>query len=95
MFSKAIGYILLATLSFSIMNLIAKDLASLPAMQVVFYRAFGTFIFIFPYMLYKKVPIIGNNPKWLCLRAVLGLISLATFFTAIQMMPLGYQRFRH
>lgn len=58
-------------------------------MQVVFFRAFGTFIFIFPYMLYKKVPVIGNNPKWLCLRAGLGLISLATFFMAIQMMPLG------
>jgi len=89
MFSKGIGFILLATFSFSIMNLIAKDLSSLPAMQVVFFRAFGTFVLVFPYMLYKGVPIIGNNPKWLCLRAGVGLISLSTFFLAIQMMPLG------
>ena len=76
-------------MSFSIMNLVAKDLSTLPAMQVVFFRAFGTFIFVFPYMLYKRISIIGNNPMLLSLRGMVGLISLATFFMAIQRMPLG------
>ena len=89
MFTKGIAFIILATLSFSVMNLIAKDLSTLPAMQLVFFRAFGTLIFIFPYMLYKRISIIGNNPKLLSLRATVGLISLATFFMAIQRMPLG------
>jgi len=89
MFSKGIIYILLATMSFAVMNLIAKDLSGLPAMQIVFFRAFGTFIFIFPYMLYKRISIIGNNPKLLSFRATVGLISLTTFFMAMQRIPLG------
>lgn len=89
MFSKGITYILIATASFAIMNLVAKDLASFHAMQIVFFRAFGTFVFVFPFMLYKKISIVGNNPKLLSLRATVGLISLATFFMAIQRIPLG------
>ena len=89
MITKGIAFIILATLSFSVMNLIAKDLSTLPAMQVVFFRAFGTFVFVFPYMLYKRISVIGNNPMFLSLRATVGLISLATFFMAIQRMPLG------
>ena len=89
MFTKGIGYILLATASFAIMNFIAKDLSSFHAMQIVFFRAFGTFIFVFPYMLYSRVSIIGNNPILLSVRATVGLISLSTFFMAIQRIPLG------
>ena len=40
-------------------------------------------------MLYHKVPIRGNNPGMLLLRAVIGLISLACFFIVIQRIPLG------
>ena len=89
MISKGVAYILLATFSFSIMNLLAKDLSGLHAMQMVFFRTMGTFIFLFPYMLYKRISIIGNNPGLLSARAIVGLISLATFFMAIQRIPLG------
>jgi len=40
-------------------------------------------------MIFKKVSIIGNNPIFLIARAVTGVISLSTFFMAIQRMPLG------
>jgi len=86
---KGIPYILIATLSFAIMNGMAKDLSALHPMQVVFFRAFGTFAFIFPYMLYRRVSIIGNNPKLLLARAIIGLISLSTFFIVIQRIPLA------
>lgn len=89
MTNKGIPFILLATLAFAIMNIMAKDLGDLPAMQIVFFRAFGTFIFIFPYMLYHGVPIIGQHTKFLLLRAIVGFISLSTFFLAIQRIPLG------
>ncbi len=89
MISKGISYILIATLSFAIMNTMAKELTSLPAMEVVFFRALGTFIFVFPYMLLNKISIVGNNPKILFLRAFVGLISLATFFIVLQSMTLG------
>ena len=89
MFTRGIIKILLATMSFAVMNLIAKDLSMFPAMQIVFFRAFGTFIFMYPYMLYKRIPVLGNNPKLLTFRAVVGLISLTTFFMAMQRIPLG------
>lgn len=87
--NRGITFILIATFSFAIMNVLAKALADLHPMQIVFFRAIGTFVFIMPYMLYRKVSIIGNHPKLLGLRAIAGLISLATFFMAIKIIPLG------
>lgn len=67
----------------------AKALMDMHPMQVVFFRALGSTIFIIPYMLYKRISLVGHRPKLLFARAVVGLISLATFFTAIQRIPLG------
>lgn len=89
MMTKGIAYILIATLAFAIMNSIAKELSAFHPMQVVFFRAFGTFAFVFPFMLYRKIPVIGNNPKWLFLRGFIGVISLSTFFMVLQRIPLG------
>jgi drug/metabolite transporter (DMT)-like permease len=89
MISKGITFILISTFAFAIMNAIAKELSDFHPMQVVFFRAFGTFFFIFPTMLLRKIPIIGNNPKYLFLRGLVGVISLATFFMALQKIPLG------
>ncbi len=87
--NKGILFILVATLSFAIMNALVKSLSDLHPIQVVFFRAMGTFVFIFPYMLYHKISLLGNNPKLLSMRAVTGLISIATFFMAIHLIPLG------
>jgi len=89
MITRGIAYMLVATLAFSFMNTMAKQLSALHPMQVVFFRAFGTFIFIFPFMLYKGVSIRGKEPKWLLLRGLVGVISLGTFFMAMQRIPLG------
>lgn len=89
MLNRPIPQILLATLAFAVMNTFAKNLSGFHPLQVVFFRALGTWVFIFPYMLYNKVPIIGNNVKFLVLRGVVGVISLACFFMAVQIMPLG------
>ena len=89
MFSKGISYILIATFSFAIMNVLAKELSSFHPLQVVFFRAFGTFVLIFPYMLYKGIPILGTHRKLLLIRGVVGVISLAAFFITIQRIPLG------
>jgi len=87
--NRGIVFILIATLSFAIMNVLAKALTGLHFSQIVFFRALGTFVFIFPYMLVTGISLTGNNPKLLTLRAITGLISLATFFMAIQIIPLG------
>lgn len=87
--AKGIIYMLIAAFAFSWMNLLAKYLNDFHPLQVVFFRAVGTFIFIFPYMLYKKVSIIGKNVFWLSFRGVLSFTSLALFFIVIQRIPLG------
>lgn len=89
MIPKGITYILLATLSFACMNAMVKNLSDLPAMEVVFFRTLGTLVFILPYMMVKKISIVGKNPKLLLLRAIVGFISLAAFFIALQRIPLG------
>ncbi len=86
---RGIVYMLIAAFAFAWMNLLAKYLDAFHPLQVVFFRAFGTFIFIFPYMIYKRVSIKGTNVFWLSLRGVLSFISLALFFMVIQRIPLG------
>jgi drug/metabolite transporter (DMT)-like permease len=71
------------------MNSMAKELSGMHPLQVVFLRAFGSFVFIFPYMLYRRISIVGNNPKLLLARSVVGVVSLATFFMGLQRIPLG------
>ena len=80
---------LIATFAFSWMNLMAKYLQDFHPIQVVFFRAFGTFIFIFPYMIYKKVPVIGQHVFWLSFRGLLSFVSLVLFFKVVQDIPLG------
>ena len=79
MLHRPIPQILLASFAFAIMNTLAKNLETFHPLQVVFFRAMGTFIFIFPYMVYHKIPIIGTHVKFLLMRAVFGFISLASF----------------
>ncbi len=86
---KGIVYMLIAAFAFAGMNLLAKYLNSFHPLQVVFFRAFGTFVFIFPYMIYKKVPVIGTHIFWLSSRGLLSFVSLALFFIVIQRIPLG------
>ncbi len=87
--ARGIVYMLIAAFAFAWMNLLAKYLEGFHYTQTVFFRALGTFVFIFPYMLYKKVPVVGKNVFWLSLRGVLSFVSLALFFKVIQDIPLG------
>ncbi|MBX2826994.1 MAG: DMT family transporter [Flavobacteriaceae bacterium] len=80
---------LIATFAFAWMNLLARYLSEMHPLQVVFFRAMGTFAFIFPYMLYKKIPVVGKEVFWLSVRGIIGFISLAAFFVVIQRIPLG------
>lgn len=89
MLSKGIIYIMLATFAFAFMNLLAKALSDFHPMQVVFFRAFGTFALMMPYMLVKKVSILGANKRLLLARAMFGMTSLILFFVAVQRIPLG------
>lgn len=87
--SKGIWFILIASFAFALMNFTVKYLGDMHPMQIIFFRAFGTSIFISPFMVYNKISFIGSNPKLLLLRSLVGVTSLATFFIAIQRIPLA------
>ena len=87
--SQGIRYILFATLAFAVMNVMAKELSDFHPLQVVFFRAFGTWIFIFPFMVKHNISIKGKNVKPLLARGIVGVLSLVCFFIAIQRIPLG------
>ncbi|AWH73285.1 EamA family transporter [Dokdonia sp. Dokd-P16] len=86
---KGVVYMLIAAFAFTWMNLLAKYLEDFHPLQVVFFRCVGTFIFIFPYMLIKRVPVLGKNKFWLTTRGLLSFVSLALYFVVIQRIPLG------
>jgi len=87
--SQGIRFILFATLAFAVMNAMAKELSNFHPLQVVFFRAIGTWIFIFPYMLANRISIKGTHIRPLLARGILGVVSLAFFFVAVQRIPLG------
>lgn len=87
--TQGIRFILFATLAFAVMNAMAKKLSNFHPLQVVFFRAIGTWIFIFPYMLASRISIKGTHIRPLLARGILGVLSLAFFFVAVQRIPLG------
>ncbi len=86
---KAILFILLASLAFSFMNLLAKQLSHLPVFELVFFRAIGTSA-ICTFLLVKNgIPVLGSRRPILILRAIVGFSSLTLFFWSLKTIPIG------
>lgn len=58
-------------------------------MEIVFFRAIGSTLLCFFFLLKNKVPILGNQRKLLILRSVVGLSSMFLFFWAVKLIPFG------
>lgn len=80
---------LLSTLCFTIMNLFVKYLAHFSTPQRVFFRGIGSLFFTMGYLIYYKIPILGNQKKLLILRGVVGLTSMGLFFMATNYLSIG------
>jgi len=87
--SEGAIYMLLATLSFSIMNICIKKVTHIPPMEVVFFRCFTAMLIAFGALYKAEVSWIGSNRKLLLLRGFFGTIALYTFFLTIQNIPLA------
>ncbi len=86
---KAIGFMMISTTAFTVMNAIVKLLDNFPTFEIVFFRSVGTF-FICLILLWKiGIPILGNQRKLLLLRAFGGAISMYGFFVSIKLIPFG------
>jgi drug/metabolite transporter (DMT)-like permease len=86
---KAIGYMLLSTAAFAVMNAFLRRLNHLPALELVFFRALGSAAIASTFLIRKKIPLLGNHKGLLLLRAVLGICAMSLFFTSLKYLPLG------
>ena len=87
--NKAVGYMLISVLGFSLMNLCVKFLDRLPATELVLFRSIVSLVLCLIFLKRKKISVWGNNKKWLIRRGVFGVIALTSFFYTLQNLGLG------
>ncbi|WP_432407634.1 DMT family transporter [Wukongibacter sp. M2B1] len=87
---KGIFYAIMASLVFSIMNLLVKLVsANIPSTEVVFFRSIIGSIITLIIMRQKEVKFSKGNTNLLILRGILGSAYLVTYFYIISKMPLA------
>lgn len=88
-YRQPILFMLTAALCFTVINMIAKSLNHLPAFELVFFRSIGTVVCATFVIAKQGIPIFGNNPKILIIRALTGVTSMVLYYEAIRRMPIG------
>ncbi|MGB0864461.1 MAG: hypothetical protein ACPG19_00395 [Saprospiraceae bacterium] len=78
--TPSIRYMFFATVFFAFMQAFIKYLIDYSVYQVLFFRSAVTALVCVLYLKNKKIPLIGNQPKWLLLRAISGFLSMTFFF---------------
>ena len=86
---RAIGFMLLSTASFAVMNALIRGLNHLPALELVMFRSMGSAAIATGYLAKQKIPILGNKKGMLIVRAILGVCAMSLFFTSLKFLPLG------
>ena len=79
----------LATMFFAIMNILVKYIPGVGAVEIVFFRSLVSLVMSWSVLKVKRVPVWGNNKKWLIIRGLAGSSGLLFFFATIKLMPLG------
>jgi len=87
--SKGIGFMLISTLAFSLMQLCVKFLPHLPPHELILFRSAISLILSLAYLIPKGINPLGNNRKFLLLRGIFGVTALSMFFITLQKMPLA------
>ncbi|GAA3510660.1 DMT family transporter [Aquimarina addita] len=82
---------IMSTVAFTVMNLFLKHLKDLgfDAFQLVFFRSIGTLFFTMPYLLYHKIPILGNQKVLLVFRGLAGVTSMGLYFMSLGYLAIG------
>ncbi len=85
----SVCYMLIATLAFSLMKVFVKYIPSIPAIEIVFFRATISMILSLVYLLPKKIAVFGNNTGLLAARGVVGAIALILNYYLLHEIPLA------
>jgi len=87
--SRGVWLMLMASLSFGLMNVSVKFVHQMPVSEVVFFRAVVQILLSVVILQQLKQSPWGKNPKLLGLRGLFGSIGLFCYFYTLQVMPLG------
>jgi len=79
----------LSTLAFSLANIAVKQVAHIPAMEVVFFRCALATVICIVGLRRARASLLGTNHTQLLLRGVFGTTALGLFFVTLQNMPLA------
>ena len=81
---------LLAAFCFSIMTAFVKLAGTaMPSIEIAFFRGFVNLCLLTPWMLYRRVPLLGANRRMLFSRSFFGFVALCLAFYAATRLPLA------
>lgn len=86
---KAVIYMLISVLGFSLMNLTVKYLDRLPATELVLFRSIVSLFLSFYFLRRRNISPWGNQKGYLLGRGIAGVTALSLFFYTLQKLPLG------
>ncbi|MFM6952172.1 MAG: DMT family transporter [Bacteroidota bacterium] len=87
--SRGVWLMLMASLSFGLMNVSVKFVHNMPVSEIVFFRAVVQIALSIAILFQLKQSPWGKNPTLLALRGLFGSIGLFCYFFTLQVMPLG------
>ena len=87
--SLDLRYMLLATLSFSLMKVFVKYLSTIPTIEIVFFRAIISLTLSLVYLLIKKIYVFGKKKGLLAFRGVAGATALILNYYLLHEIPLA------
>lgn len=86
---RGVFLMLLSTASFAIVNTCVKFLDHFPVHELVFFRSVISLAISVVVIRNAKLPLFGNNKKWLIIRGVFGVFALTLFFVTLQKLPMA------
>jgi drug/metabolite transporter (DMT)-like permease len=87
--SLGVRSMFLSTFFFAMANVCVKQVAHLPAMEIVFFRCLLGVAFCFYGLRKAKASLKGSNRTFLLLRGIFGTTALYCFFVTVQHIPLA------
>ncbi len=86
---RIVVFMIISALSFTLLNVLVKNLNHFNVYQIVFFRAIGSLLFTFPLLLKSKINILGNRRILLFTRAVFGFTAMTLFFSSLKYLTMG------
>ncbi len=88
-YSRAVLYMVFSAIAFTAVNTLIRSLDHLSTFQLVFFRSIVSLLLCIAILKARRIPYAGTNRRWLVARGVVGFVSLALFYWALKLMPIG------